>query len=319
MEDGLILIERNIKEQIESVLKRTGVLYRLFSRIKGENSINEKIERKEKKREGYSPDGKLMQDIIGFRITTYFSDDVKILVDYFSSYFDKVELQYDKPDKEAFKPLRKNLICRMCDDNLKIFNDLKTVNKESFSLIDSTFEIQFRTTLSEGWHEVDHNMKYKCQNEWEDSQIRILNGIYATLETSDHALITLFEDNAYQHYKEKNWTAMLRNKYRLRFDLKPLSSEISDIFCKEMDLAKCFFRIGRRDIINHILNTSIRMKITFDNIVFLCNYLKIKNETIFNLTPEILKDDFKEYFGELEENSTEEKRHITSGLAQAGQ
>jgi len=93
---------------------------------------------------------------------------------------------------------------------------------------------------------------------------------------------------------------MLRNKYRLRFDLKPLSSEISDIFCKEMDLAKCFFRIGRRDIINHILNTSIRMKITFDNIVFLCNYLKIKNETIFNLTPEILKDDFKEYFGELE-------------------
>ena len=298
MEDGLILIERNIKGEIESVLKRTGVLYRLFSRIKVADSIKEKIDRKRKNNEGYNPKGKLMQDIIGFRITTYFSDDVSILIDYFSSYFDKIELQFDSSDKEAFKPLRKNLICKMNKEDFKIFNDLKMTDKDSFALIDSTFEIQFRTTLSEGWHEVDHNMKYKCQNEWKDSQTRILNGIYATLETSDHALITLFEDNAYQHYKEKNWTAMFRNKYRLRFDLKPLSSEISEILDSEIELAKSFFRIERSEIINQIMNTPIRMKISFDNIVFLCNYLKVKDKRIYELTTGILKDDFKEYFGE---------------------
>jgi ppGpp synthetase/RelA/SpoT-type nucleotidyltranferase len=292
MNDGLILIERNIKEQIEASLKRTGLLYRLFSRIKGTNSIREKIERK-----SYETNGKQMQDIIGFRITTYFSDDVNVLVDYFSSCFEKVDLQYDNPDKEVFKPLRKNLVCRMFGGNLQIFNDLKKSYLDDFNLIDSTFEIQFRTTLSEGWHEVDHNMKYKCQNEWKDSQIRILNGIYATLETSDHALITLFEDNAYQHYKEKNWTGMLRNKYRLRFDLKPLSSEISILLNRDNDLAKHLFKIGRRDIVNQIMNTNIRLKITFDNIVFLCNYLKMKNTEIYGLTPDILKDDFNEYFG----------------------
>jgi ppGpp synthetase/RelA/SpoT-type nucleotidyltranferase len=292
MNEGLILIERNIREQIEISLKRTGLLYRLFSRIKDTNSIKEKIERK-----SYGINGKQMQDIIGFRITTYFSDDVNVLVDYFSSYFEKIDLQYDTPDKEVFKPLRKNLVCRMFGDNLQIFNEIKEMYLDEFNLIDSTFEIQFRTTLSEGWHEVDHNMKYKCQNEWKDSQIRILNGIYATLETSDHALITLFEDNAYQHYKEKNWTGMLRNKYRLRFDLKPLSSEISTLLDRNNDLAKLLFKIGRRDIVNEIMNTNIRMKITFDNIVFLCNFLKIKNTEIYELTPDILKDDFNECFG----------------------
>ena len=118
------------------------------------------------------------------------------------------------------------------------------------------------------------------------------------METSDHALITLFEDNAYQHYKEKNWTGMLRNKYRLRFDLKPLSFELSQLLDNDNSLAKNLFRVGRRDIINQIMNSNIRLKITFDNIVFLCNYLKIKNLEIYKLTPEILKDDFKMYFGD---------------------
>jgi ppGpp synthetase/RelA/SpoT-type nucleotidyltranferase len=293
MEDSLILIERDIREKIEGTLKRVGLLYRLFSRVKDANSIKEKIVRK-----GYQSNGKLMQDIVGFRITTYFNDDVRVLVDYFSSYFEKVDLQYDNPEEDEFKPLRKNLVCKMFGDNLQIFNELKTTYSDDFSLIDSTFEIQFRTTLSEGWHEVDHNMKYKCQGEWNASQARILNGIYAALETSDHALISLFEGNAYQHYKEKNWTAMLRNKYRLRFDLKPLSIELSNLLRDNKDLAKYLFRVGRQDIINQMMNSQLRMKITFDNIVFLCNYLKLKNSGIYNFTPDILKDDFQECFGD---------------------
>jgi ppGpp synthetase/RelA/SpoT-type nucleotidyltranferase len=224
--EGLILIERNIREIIDSSLKRTGMLYRLHSRIKDANSIREKITRKD-----YKSNDKLMQDVIGFRITTYFNEDVKVLVNYFSTCFEKVDLQYDKPESEVFKPLRKNLVCRIKGDNLEIFEELKTIHKEEFELIDSTFEIQFRTTLSEGWHEVDHNMRYKCKNEWKtlEVQSRVLNGIYATLETSDHALINLFENIAYQHYKERNWDGMIRNKYRLRFDLSSLSDALINI------------------------------------------------------------------------------------------
>ncbi|MDR1198314.1 MAG: RelA/SpoT domain-containing protein [Prevotellaceae bacterium] len=298
MYEGLILIERNIKETIESSLKRTGLLYRLFSRIKDANSINEKIDRKIKDGEPYQKDGKLMQDIIGFRITTYFNEDIKILIDYFSSCFEKIDLQYDEPKTNEFNPLRKNLVCRMSGDALKYFEELKNTHKDDFSLIDSTFEIQFRTTLSEGWHEVDHNMRYKCKREWKDSQSRIFNGIYATLETSDHALITLFENNAYHHYKEKNWTGMLRNKYRLRFDLAPLDAYLSELLDKENEIAKLIFRIERCAIINKIMSTNFRMKITFDNIVYLCNYLAVKNSEIYSVTPDIIKDDFREYFGE---------------------
>ncbi|MDR0683228.1 MAG: RelA/SpoT domain-containing protein [Dysgonamonadaceae bacterium] len=295
MYEGLILIERNIRENIDSSLKRTGMLYRLHSRIKDANSIREKITRKD-----YKSNDKLMQDVIGFRITTYFNEDVKVLVDYFSTCFKKVDLQYDKPESEVFKPLRKNLVCRIKGDNLEIFEELKTIHKEEFELIDSTFEIQFRTTLSEGWHEVDHNMRYKCKNEWKtlEVQSRVLNGIYATLETSDHALINLFENIAYQHYKEKNWDGMIRNKYRLRFDLSSLSDALINIFNQDSDAAKKIFRIDRQEIINHIFTSNLRMKISFDNIVYLCNYLKLKNNDIYQITPDILKDDFKEYFGE---------------------
>ncbi|MBK7959276.1 MAG: hypothetical protein IPK03_14995 [Bacteroidetes bacterium] len=32
------------------------------------------------------------------------------------------------------------------------------------SLVDSTFEVQLRTILSEGWHEIDHDLRYKSIN-----------------------------------------------------------------------------------------------------------------------------------------------------------
>lgn len=295
MYPGLELIEKSIREEIESSLKRTGLLYRLFSRIKDTNSIKEKIIRKD-----YTNSHKLMQDVIGFRITTYFNEDIKILVDYFLNYYEKVDLQYDEPKTNEFNPLRKNLVCRMPKDALNDFNFLKTQYPEEFKLIDSTFEIQFRTTLSEGWHEVEHNMRYKCQNEWTSlySHSRILNGIYATLETSDHTLISLFENIAYQHYKNHNWAGMLRNKFRLRFELTDLNPKISGLFDKEESIAKSIFRIERCVIIKKIIESKIKMRITFDNIVFLCNYLNLKNDYLFDLTPNILKDDFNFYFAE---------------------
>src|SRR5690606_280477 len=105
--------------------------------------------------------------------------------------------------------------------------EIKNTNSD-FELIDNTFEIQFRTTLSEGWHEVDHLMRYKCKSDWQEltSESRMLNGIYATLETNDQALKALFDDISYHHYKAKQWEAMLRNKLRLRFSLNKRDEEI---------------------------------------------------------------------------------------------
>lgn len=171
--EGLILIEQDLKEMIESNLGRTGLLYRIYSRIKSNDSINEKINRK-----NYQESGKLIQDVIGIRVMTYFSEDIDVLIDYFSSIFDVIDLEHDKMDIANFNPVRINMVCRLQNEQLKEFNTWKNRYSESFKRIDSTFEIQVRTTLSEGWHEIEHNMRYKCKKEWqslEDESI-MLNG-----------------------------------------------------------------------------------------------------------------------------------------------
>ena len=85
---GLELIKNNIEQDIQKQLNRIGILYRLHSRIKTADSITEKNERNH-----YSTSTKLMQDIIGFRVITYFEDDVKLVADYFSNHYIKDNLQ----------------------------------------------------------------------------------------------------------------------------------------------------------------------------------------------------------------------------------
>lgn len=290
--DGLILVEQSIREMIESNLGRTGLLYRLYSRIKSSDSINEKIVRK-----GYAESGKLIQDVIGLRIMTYFSEDIDVLINYFSSIFTVIDMEYDNPDM-TFNPVRINLVCRMPNEQLKEFNTWKSIYQDSFKYIDSTFEIQVRTTLSEGWHEIEHNMRYKCKNEWSslENESKLLNGIHATLDISDRTLFRLFEEIAYQHYKNMNWTGMLRNKFRLRFNLEPLSPAIVSVFNQNKAVAKRFYKMERNTVINEIIKRDLQLEISFDNIIYLCNYLEVKNEEIFRLTPKPLITHFNNVF-----------------------
>ena len=294
IDQSLELIERLLKKQLVDELSRTGLLFRLFSRVKEWTSIKEKFTRKT-----YSKKEKKMQDLIGFRITTYFSDDLKIVIDLCNKIFEVVDLEYDIPNAEEFKPLRKNMVCRMPKEENEIFQDLAKVSKD-YELIDNTFEIQFRTTLSEGWHEVDHLMRYKCKPDWADlmEESRMLNGIYATLETNDQALIALFDDISYHHYKAKKWEAMLRNKLRLRFSLENLNDDIVNHLNDNPDPGKQLFKLNRNRIITEYINSTLSFPTTFDNWIFFINYVFIKNEYILSKTPDFLLEDFKLVFNE---------------------
>lgn len=293
-EYGLEIIEKRLKEKLVNELTRTGLLFRLFSRVKEQTSIDEKFTRKT-----YSVHAELMQDLIGFRITTYFSDDVKIVVDLCEKLFIKVELVYDEPSSEVFKPLRKNMICRMPVYETGVFEEMKP-NNPQYELIDNTFEIQFRTTLSEGWHEVDHLMRYKCKRDWEALTIegRMLNGIYATLETNDQVLKALFDDISFQHYKSKNWEAMLRNKLRLRFLQKSLDADIIKYLDKNIEIGKKIFKIHRNKILNTYINSTLSFPVTFDNWIYFINHCFLKDAFITSNTPPILKDEFELAFNE---------------------
>lgn len=286
---SLDYLEKQLKERLLNELSRSGLLFRLFSRIKDQSSIDEKFERK-----SYSQDGVLMQDLFGFRITTYFSDDVRIVVELCQKLFEEVELIYDEPEIDVFKPLRKNMICRLPKDLSSTFEEFKSSNGK-FSLIDDTFEIQFRTTLSEGWHEVDHLMRYKCKNEWNglNSESRMLNGIYATLETNDQALKALFDDISYQHYKAKRWEAMIRNQFRLRFLLKPLDTKIVNYFDENPNVGKQIFKLNRKKIIDTYVNSTLTLPITFNSFVYFVNYCFLHDSYLKELTPPIFLEELE--------------------------
>lgn len=131
-----------------------------------------------------------------------------------------IEAVKDEPDAEHFSPQRINYVCKLPDKIIDIFDE--RVWEYPF---DKTFEIQIRTVFSEGWHEVEHDFRYKCKNEWiqvEDLN-RAMNGVFATLENCDWTLARILHQMAYHQYKEKQWISMLKNVLLVR---------ISD--CKDM-------------------------------------------------------------------------------------
>lgn len=299
---GLKNILKHIQDEILLEIDRIGIHCRVHSRIKEVDSLNEKIERKGSGY--YSKEGKKVQDICGFRITTYFIEDVKLLWDIFERKYEKVDESNDTITQEnlaVFQPVHKNLICRMNKFDSETLEELKSITgNEIFSLIDNTFEIQFRTTLSEGWHEIDHVLRYKCKSDWEEfiEESRMLNGIYATLETSDKALKSLFSDLSYQHYKKRNWEAMLRTKFRIKFSKEPLDREICDIFDNTTELAKQIFRIDREELIEQIALSKLHIPLSFNNIVYLLNYLKLQNQELETLQPQHIRSDFELYLNQ---------------------
>ena len=220
MSRDLQLIERDICSKICERLDKVGLLYRIFSRVKDFNSISEKIDRKIAEGKPYSIDGKKIQDLLGIRVVTYFYDDVTLVKEILTDIFKYVGEEIDVVEPTVFKPKRTNIVCEFDDTHKETFDEIaKITNNEFLQLCDQTFELQLRTILSEGWHEIDHSLRYKSKDEWSkhSEKERLLNGIYANLEVNDLAMKSLFSELAYQHFKEKNWEAMLRNKYRLKF------------------------------------------------------------------------------------------------------
>ncbi|MBN1184992.1 MAG: hypothetical protein JXB49_22090 [Bacteroidales bacterium] len=296
---GLKSILKRINEDILAEIDRIGIHCRIHTRIKEFDSISEKISRKGAGY--YSKEGKKIQDICGIRITTYFIEDVKLLWDIFEKKYEKVDEANDTitiDNLAIFQPVHKNLICRMNIDDSQILKELTTFGDyDRYSLIDNTFEIQFRTTLSEGWHEIEHVLRYKCKSDWDEyiDQSRMLNGIYATLETSDKAMKALFDELSYQHYKMNNWEAMLRTKFRLKFIKEQLDETICDLLNRHNDLAKDIFRTDREELLREFALSKLHIPLSFNNLIFLANYLKIKNPDISSLIPQAIKSDFDTY------------------------
>lgn len=298
---GIAVLERMIESCICDAVDSLGIMYKIFVRAKSPDSIEGKIKKKEKDGSPYTPDGKKMQDFIGVRVVTYFYEDEDLLREFFQKRFPDYKFENQETGETVFEPQRRNLVCRLSrisEEATQTFEELKATLDRS-ELMDSTFELQLRTVFSEGWHEIDHALKYKCRDEWEGlfEESRMFCGLLATLETADRSLKKIFDDLAYKHYKQKNWQAMLRTKYRLHFEKKSLRDEIVNIFNKDNDVAKSLFKADRKQIFLKIISSGYKMKPTFDNLVYVVNYLmENSSQEINQLVPEYIMIDLKNKF-----------------------
>ena len=215
-----------IAQRLESLLAKQlnnfGLMFRLFSRVKTTSSLAHKMRIKgEKYRSGKS----LIQDMIGLRIVAYFQDDVEALATYFS-YGEAVGSSIDELNSSTFCPQRLNLTCPIPEALVSDFR--QALPAEYAPYIDNTYEIQIRTVFSEGWHEVEHDLRYKCKADWEQCEpySRVLNGLIATLETAEWNMKMLFDQMAHTNMQTKNYRAMLRNKMHLRLQGEAFSDEV---------------------------------------------------------------------------------------------
>lgn len=276
-------ISKKISSEIEDELNRIGLFFRIFYRIKTNESLKEKIASRES---GYYDEkNKFVRDIIGIRIVVYFSDDIGIIYDYLKKFFSLVEETVDKNDATIFAPTRLNMIFRISDNQIKEFDEI--INNK---LVDSTFEIQLRTILSEGWHEIDHDLRYKSKQYWTDNNDleRSFNGMLATLETTEFSTLRLFEELSYRHYKKKSFVAAIKTKFRLRFIHDNLSEQLQAKIDNEF--IKDFFKLDRKEVLNYSIDKMPYFPLSLENFIYFVNYKFINNKNILQETPTELID-----------------------------
>ncbi|WP_115719877.1 RelA/SpoT domain-containing protein [Gallaecimonas mangrovi] len=278
-------IEKNLVEEISSKLDSVGLMYRIFSRLKSEQSLNNKIESNDE----YG-NSKKIQDLIGIRVVLYFSDDIETVRKIVSSKFDEKsnDVSIDEVKKEEFRAIRYNIVYSLPSNDFSSFEF-----NSSTDFIDSTFELQIRTIFSEGWHEIEHDLRYKCKNDWNgyDGESRLLNGVYASLENSEWTMIKIFDELAYSHYKSRQWSAMIRQKFRLRFVDESLDDDICNILSNDVELAKKFFRVERSFLISEMNRLGFYFPMKINNVFYFMNIISVKDQMIFKKTPALMMEE----------------------------
>ena len=285
-------IANKLESQMFQHLNQCGLMFRLFSRVKTISSLHHKMQIKG---DNYKTGKSLIQDMIGLRIVLYFQDDVDAL-SFFYSCGEVVKSSIDEFDSSTFRPQRLNLTCNLPAEFVDDFR--KALPEEYATYIDATYEIQIRTIFSEGWHEVEHDLRYKCKEDWEgcESYSRVLNGVIATLETAEWNMKSLFDQMARTNFLNKNYRAMLRNKMHLRIKGEDLSADVNEFLLQNPHVAESILNTDRFVIILTLLNHQKPIELTYDSLLFLINRIEMGNQKLSEMEPENIRKMLDDFF-----------------------
>ncbi len=262
-------IEIRLRDVVEKCLDRCGLYHQVFSRIKTHHSLARKYKLK-----SYNEDKKI-QDLIGIRIDLYFEDDLKICRNLLEKLFGEAEWSLTEFADEEFKPTKINGVFRLPEEFKNMISD-DTWNY----FIDDTFEIQLKTVFFEGWHEIEHDMKYKGTDLWagKSDRARYFNTILATLELCDKSIVTLFENLGHDLYHERNWAGMIKAHFRIKMRSGDLYPELQELFDNDLrvdNTPKRIFKTKREDLIYALLASPDNCEINVNTIVAVLNEAKI--------------------------------------------
>lgn len=260
------IVEQDLKRIISDRLEQCGLYFRVFSRIKTATSMAHKFELKE-----YGDERKL-QDLIGVRINLYFDDDVDICQHIMEHTFDVIDWSTSERSEEEFKPTKLNGVFRL-PEYLK--NQISSDTWEMY--IDDTFEVQIKTIFFEGWHEIEHDMRYKGEELWKDYKgfSRYFNSILATLELCDKSMVTLFEDLGHALYKSGRWSDMIKAHFRLKLEDTVMYPEVEQLLNEDLEqvenLAKRIYKTSKETLVDQLLKRSRKIPINVNTIIALLN------------------------------------------------
>lgn len=278
-------VKMSLLNTLVTKLNNAGIYFNSTSRIKSESSLLHKLETgKYSMKEG----GRKIQDIIGIRINLFYLEDMDICEKILEETFLLDNWSKTKNEENKFEAQKCNGVFRIPSKYLR--NIPASVWNKPF---DQTFEVQLRTVLFEGWHEIEHEMryKYKLGSDSKETDLwtghedlsRVMNSIIANLELCDWSIMQIFNSIHDSQYKEKNWENAIRSKYRLRITQDPLKPELREYLDNNPDIVAQFHTVSKRELVEILLNKKYHKELTPDRVIYLINKEIVHNEYISRL------------------------------------
>lgn len=282
-------VKMSLLNTLVTKLNNAGIYFNSTSRIKSESSLLHKLETgKYSMQEG----GRKIQDIIGIRINLFYLEDMDICEKILEETFLLDNWSKTKNEENKFEAQKCNGVFRIPSKYLR--NIPASVWNKPF---DQTFEVQLRTVLFEGWHEIEHEIehemryKYKLGSDSKETDLwtghedlsRVMNSIIANLELCDWSIMQIFNSIHDSQYKEKNWENAIRSKYRLRITQDPLKPELREYLDNNPDIVAQFHTVSKRELVEILLNKKYHKELTPDRVIYLINKEIVHNEYISRL------------------------------------
>jgi ppGpp synthetase/RelA/SpoT-type nucleotidyltranferase len=259
-------IRDDMMEIIQGPLNRCGIYHRIFFRVKKPDSIVSKLTNVKKNYNEYHK----MQDLIGIRIVLYYVDDLKICKDLIEREFPECEWAVSNQTTSEFKSMKTNGVMMLP----KYIAD--RISPQTWELpIDKTFEVQIRTMAFEGWHEIEHDMRYKYTKMWETDNskhyARKLNSVLATLELCDDSIISMLDEMGHTYYKECDWNSMIRCHYHLKMNQNEMDSELKEALDRDTSIGKYIYKLERSRFIMTLMDNYRDIELGINSIVGIIN------------------------------------------------